>query len=63
MWRKLLRNALSNLTGTVIGLAVGFVTMPLVVHHLGPTQFGLWVLATGVVGYVGVLDLGLAPTL
>ncbi|HXJ36084.1 MAG TPA: oligosaccharide flippase family protein [Candidatus Eisenbacteria bacterium] len=63
MWRKLLRNALSNVTGTAIGLAVGFVTMPLVVHHLGPTQFGLWVLATGVVGYVGVLDLGLAPTL
>ncbi|MGH7895266.1 MAG: lipopolysaccharide biosynthesis protein, partial [Candidatus Binatia bacterium] len=40
-----------------------FVTMPLVVHHLGPTEFGLWVLASGVVGYVGMLDLGLAPTL
>jgi O-antigen/teichoic acid export membrane protein len=63
MWRSLVRNALSNVGGTLVGLAVGFVTMPLVVHHLGPAQFGLWVLATGVVGYVGLLDLGLSPTL
>jgi O-antigen/teichoic acid export membrane protein len=63
MWRNLVRNALSNAGGTVVGLLVGFVTMPLVVHHLGPAQFGLWVLATGVVGYLGVLDLGLSPTL
>jgi O-antigen/teichoic acid export membrane protein len=63
MWRSLVRNALSNVGGTLVGLAVGFVTMPLVVHHLGPTQFGLWVLASGVVGYVGILDLGLSPTL
>jgi O-antigen/teichoic acid export membrane protein len=63
MWHSLARNALANVGGTLVGLVVGFVTMPLVVHHLGPTQFGLWVLATGIVGYVGVLDLGLAPTL
>jgi O-antigen/teichoic acid export membrane protein len=63
MWRSLVRNALANVGGTLTGLVVGFVTMPLVVHHLGPAEFGLWVLATGVVGYVGVLDLGLAPTL
>jgi len=63
MWRDLVRNALSNVGGTLVGLATGFVTMPLVVHHLGPSEFGLWVLATGLVGYVGVLDLGLSPTL
>src|SRR5215470_6071798 len=63
MWPKLVRNALSNVGGTVIGLVVGFVTMPLVVHHLGATEFGLWVLATSLVGYLSVLDLGLSPTL
>jgi O-antigen/teichoic acid export membrane protein len=63
MWHSLARNALANVGGTLVGLVVGFVTMPLVVHHLGPAQFGLWVLASGIVGYVGVLDLGLAPTL
>lgn len=63
MWRDLVRNALSNVGGTLVGLVTGFVTMPLVVHHLGPAEFGLWVLATGLVGYVGVLDLGLSPTL
>jgi O-antigen/teichoic acid export membrane protein len=63
MWRNFVRNAFANVGGTLVGLAMGFVTMPLVVHHLGPTQFGLWVLATGLVGYVGILDLGLSPTL
>jgi O-antigen/teichoic acid export membrane protein len=63
MWRSFFRNALANVGGTLVGLAMGFVTMPLVVHHLGPTQFGLWVLATGLTGYVGMLDLGLSPTL
>jgi O-antigen/teichoic acid export membrane protein len=63
MWHKLVRNALSNVTGAAVGLVSGFVTMPLVVHHLGSTQFGIWALATGIVGYVGILDLGLAPTL
>ena len=63
MWRDLLRNALASIGGTLASLVVGLVTMPLVVHHLGPAEFGLWVLATGIVGYVGVLDLGLGPTL
>ena len=63
MWHRLVRNALSNVGGTIVGLAVGFVTMPLVVHHLGAAEFGLWVLATSLVGYLSVLDLGLSPTL
>jgi O-antigen/teichoic acid export membrane protein len=63
VWRSLVRNALANVGGTLVGLAAGFVTMPLVVHRLGAAEFGLWVLASGVVGYVGVLDLGLSPTL
>ena len=63
MWRNVVRNAAANVGGTFVGLVVGFVTMPLVVHHLGPVRFGLWALASGIVGYVGMLDLGLAPTL
>ena len=50
MWRSLVRSGLSNVAGTLVALVVGFITMPLVVHHLGPAQFGLWVLATGIVG-------------
>jgi len=63
MWAKLVRNAGSNVAGTLVALGVGFVTMPLVVHHLGAAAFGVWVLATGLVGHLGLLDAGLAPTL
>jgi len=63
MWNRLLRNAFSNVAGMAIGMAIGFVTMPLVVRHLGPTQFGIWMLATGLTGYMGLFDVGLGPTI
>ena len=63
IWGKISRNSLSNLTGTVVALAVGFFLMPFVVHHIGLTAFGIWMLVTSLVGYMGVLDMGLAPTL
>jgi len=37
--------------------------MPYVVRSLGAVAFGIWVLANGVVGYLGLLDVGLSPTL
>jgi len=36
--------------------------MPFVVHRIGLTKFGTWMLVNSVVGYMGLLDLGLAPT-
>lgn len=63
MWTKICRNAFSSLSGTAISLAVGFFLMPFTVRRIGATGFGIWVLANSVVGYTGLLDLGLAPTL
>lgn len=37
--------------------------MPYVVRHLGATAFGVWMLVNSLVGYMGLLDVGLAPTL
>ena len=63
IWDKIARNTLSNLTGTMVSLVVGFFLMPFVIHHIGLTAYGLWMLVTSLVGYMGLLDLGLAPTL
>ena len=41
MWHKLVRNALSNLGGTLVGLAVGFVTMRRGNHSGGELASGL----------------------
>jgi O-antigen/teichoic acid export membrane protein len=63
IWNKIFRNILSNLAGTVVGLIVGFFLMPFVIHRIGLTEFGIWMLVNSLVGYMGILDVGLYPTL
>ena len=44
-------------------MVTGFVVMPAVVHGIGLTEFGIWAIANTLVGYMGLLDLGLSQTL
>lgn len=60
---KISRNVLSNFAGTGIAIIVGFFLMPFIVHRIGLTAFGIWVLVNSLVGYMGILDVGLTPTL
>jgi len=50
---------LFNWFGTIAGMAVGFFLSPFVLHRLGNIAYGVWVLAVSVVGYLGLLDLGM----
>lgn len=63
IWDKISRNALSNFAGTAVALAVGFFLMPFIIHRIGATAYGIWMLSTSLVGYMGLLDVGLALTL
>jgi O-antigen/teichoic acid export membrane protein len=47
----------------VVGLLLNIVLMPFIVSHLGVANFAIWVLANALVGYAGLLDVGLTPTL
>jgi O-antigen/teichoic acid export membrane protein len=60
--RTLFRNTVLNLFGLVVPLAVGFVTIPLVVRALGNDRFGILALVWVVFGYFGLFDLGLGRT-
>lgn len=57
------RNSLTYFVSISVGIATGFVIMPALVHGIGLVEFGIWAVATTVVGYSGVLDLGLGQTL
>jgi len=41
---------------------IGFFMMPLIVNRIGAAAYGVWLLANSVVGYMGIIDLGLGPT-
>lgn len=58
-FRTLARNAAWNLVGMVVATALGFVVAPLLVHRLGETSYGLWILIGSLTGYFGLFDLGI----
>jgi O-antigen/teichoic acid export membrane protein len=58
-WNRILRNIFSNWTSYAVSALVGFGLAPVVVHSLGNTGYGLWVLVISMTGYFGLLDLGI----
>lgn len=59
--RRLARNTVLNLVGRVVPLLVAILTVPYVIHHLGPDRYGLFSLAWIVIGYFALFDLGIGP--
>ena len=60
---KLLRHTVFNLIGLGAPLLVAVGTIPVLIHHLGPSRFGLLTLIWAVVSYFGLFDLGLGRAL
>jgi O-antigen/teichoic acid export membrane protein len=57
--RQIASNILSNWFALGVTSMVGFFLAPFVVHHLGNITYGVWVLITSLVSYMGLLDLGM----
>lgn len=52
------RNVLANWSSYVVSAVVNFLLAPFVVHQLGDASYGIWTLLGSLVGYLGLLDLG-----
>src|SRR5215470_14965347 len=61
--RLLARNTIWNLLGQTLPMAVGLVTIPLLVRGMGAERFGVLSLAWIVVGYFSLFDLGIGRAL
>ena len=61
MLRLLLVNTGSNLATMIVRLAIVFIMTPVLVHNLGRYDYGLWEMISGVMGYMGLFDLGTRP--
>jgi O-antigen/teichoic acid export membrane protein len=51
-------NVLSNYMALVVTAVSAIVVTPLLLHHLGQSAFGVWVLASTVVAYLELFELG-----
>ncbi|HEV3212304.1 MAG TPA: lipopolysaccharide biosynthesis protein [Acidimicrobiales bacterium] len=56
--RRVAMNSMTLLAGQVLFTAIGFVTTPIVLTHIGLVEFGLWGLIMTAVGYITVVDPG-----
>lgn len=56
--KKIFRNIASNWAGYAVNAVVTFFLTPFVLHQLGDTRYGVWVLISSITGHYGLLDLG-----
>jgi O-antigen/teichoic acid export membrane protein len=61
--RRLALSALTGITQRFAQLATALITLPLVLHSLGPAGFGIWGAAISLAWVSGLLDVGLSGTL
>ena len=52
-------NVVTNWGAVLFGMAISFVLSPFLVHHLGDARYGLWGVIGSLIGYLGLLDLGI----
>ncbi len=57
--RQIIKNVSSNWVSLGINVVVGLLLSPFILHRLGDTAFGLWVLIFSITGYYGMFDLGI----
>lgn len=61
--RHVAQNAAWNVGGQLASLAVGLVALPVLLHSLGAARMGIFTLALGLIGFSGLMDLGLGRAL
>lgn len=59
---SLLTSILSNWTALAVNILSGLVLTPLIIAHLGKAHYGLWTLVWTIVGYYGLLNLGVTTS-
>src|SRR5262245_46651094 len=61
--RIIARNSAWTAAGLVCATVTGFLSTPFVIHHLGKTTYGLWILVASLTSYLNLIDLGLRASI
>lgn len=54
---------MGNWGSIFLGMIVGFLMMPFLIHHFGDDRYGVWVLTLNFTGYLGLLNLGVGGSI
>jgi O-antigen/teichoic acid export membrane protein len=54
---SLKRKSIVNFIGGIVPVVASILTVPVIVAHLGDTQYGLFTLVTAIVGYFALIDI------
>ena len=56
---EILKNVSSSWFSLGVNILVGIFLSPFILHRLGDTAYGIWILIFSVTGYYGLFDLGI----
>jgi len=62
-YRIIAKNIFSNWVNIVVTAVIGFFMMPFLVHRLGDTLYGIWILIVSLTGYGVLLDFGIRSSI
>jgi len=60
---QIIKNVGSSWFALGVNILLGIFLSPLILHKLGDTAFGLWVLTFSITGYYGLFDLGIRSSI
>lgn len=56
---KAKKNIILSLLFNGIGIVTNIILVPIILHYLKPTKYGIWITVTSIIGWAGIADLGL----
>src|SRR5215475_16164160 len=56
---EILKNVSSSWFSLGVNILVGIFLSPFILHRLGDTAYGIWILIFSITGYYGLFDLGI----
>src|ERR1700736_6680881 len=60
---QILKNVSSSWFALGVNILMGVFLSPFILHRLGDTAFGIWVLIFSVTGYYGIFDFGIRSSI
>lgn len=62
MVKGIILNSGSNLAALAVRMVITFFLAPILISNLGDHDYGIWEMTMAIIGYMGILDMGLKPT-